>query len=96
LTEQTIEHNYPVYIVIWSAVSLLTLFIFKTVPKKMKLVKDKETKSSLFTIMIFTGLPLLLVSVLTPLVFIIGDRNMEFQYKAIWAGLIVVFLMFFL
>ena len=93
--EQTLEHNYPVYIAIWTAISLMSLFIFKVVPRKMKQVNDKETKSSLFTIMIFAGLPLLLVSVLAPLIFVIGDKNMEFHYKVIWIGMIVVFLIYF-
>lgn len=93
--EQTIEHNYPVYIAIWFTVSILTLLIFKGIPRKMKKIEDRQTRNSLFTIMIFIGLPLLLIAVLAPLVFVIGDKNMEFHYKAVWIGLILVFLIYF-
>jgi L-asparagine transporter-like permease len=94
--EQTIEHNYPVYIAVWFAVSILTLLIFKGIGRKMKKIEDRQTRNSLFTVMIFTGLPLLLLSVLAPLIFVIGDKNMEFLYKAIWIGLILIFLIYFL
>lgn len=94
--EQTIEHNYPVYIAVWFAVSILTLLIFKGIPRKMKKIEDRQSRNSLFTIMIFIGLPLLLLSVLAPLIFVIGDKNMEFHYKVIWIGLILVFLIYFL
>jgi hypothetical protein len=87
--EQTIEHNYPVYIAVWFAVSILTLLIFKGIPRKMKKIEDRQTRNSLFTVMIFIGLPLLLISVLAPLIFVIGDKNMEFHYKLYdWADTI--------
>ena len=93
--EQTIEHNYPVYIAVWFAASILTLLIFKGLGRRMKKTEDRQTKNSIFTIMIFIGLPLLLISVLAPLIFVIGDKNMEFHYKAIWIGLVTVFLVYF-
>jgi uncharacterized membrane protein len=92
---QVLEHNYPLYILIWLGVSLTALFIFRVIPKKMKQIDDKQTKNSLFTIMIFFGLPLMLASVVAPLVFIIGDKNMEPLYRYGWIGLISVFLIYF-
>jgi Na+/proline symporter len=92
---QVIEHNYPIYIAVWGAVSLLTLLIFRAVPRKMKQVEDRETKNSLFTIMIFIGLPMMLIAILGPMVFIVGDSGMDLKYKLIWGGLILVFLMYF-
>jgi Na+/proline symporter len=92
---EVLIHNYPLYIAVWLAVSLFTLFIFRVIPKKMKQVEDKETKNSLFTIMIFIGLPLLLIAVLGPMVFIVGDAGMDMNYKLVWGGLILVFLLYF-
>lgn len=92
---QVLEHNYPLYILIWLGVSLTVLFIFRVIPKKMKQIEDKQTKNSLFTIMIFFGLPLMLVAVVSPLIFIIGDKNMEPLYRYGWIGLISVFLIYF-
>ena len=93
--ETVLVHNYPLYILIWFAVTLLTLFIFRVIPLKMKQIEDKQTKNSLFTIMIFTGIPLMLTAVLGPLIFIIGDKNMLPIYRYGWIGLIAVFLIYF-
>lgn len=89
-------HNYPVYMVIWLVVSLLTLWLFKVISRKMRETEDHQAKNSLFTILIITGFPLLLIAVLGPLVFIIGDKNMWSVYRLIWGGLILVFLIYFL
>ncbi len=76
-------------------IALLTLFIFKVIPRKMKKTEDRQTKSSLFTIMIFIGLPLMLIAILGPMVFIAGDAGMGLSYKLIWGGLIIIFLFYF-
>ncbi len=91
-----LEHNYPVYIAVWLAVTLFILWFFKFMYRKMRDTEDRQTKSSLFTITVFIGVPLLLASVIVPLVFIIGDKNMETAYRFIWIGLIAVFLIYFI
>jgi hypothetical protein len=88
-------HNYPIYILIWLGVSLLTLWLFKVVSRKMRETEDKQTKNSFFTILVVVGLPLLLISVLGPLVFIIGDKNMWLPYRLVWSGLILIFAVYF-
>ena len=90
-----IEYNYPVYIAIWFAVSLLTLWIFTAIPRRMKTTGDPATKSSMFTVMIFLGIPLAMIGVLSPFVFIIGDKNMASTYKIIWGVLAMVFIVYF-
>jgi len=62
----------------------------------MKVVADPETKNSLYTILIFIGVPLLLASVLTPAVFLIGDKNMDDVYRIVWGGLCLGFVVYFL
>jgi hypothetical protein len=61
----------------------------------MKNVEDRQTKSSLFTIFVVTGIPLLMISILGPLVFIIGDKNMDVTYKGVWGSLVSVFVVYF-
>src|SRR5262245_46571350 len=90
-----IEHNYPVYIAVWLVLSMLTLWFFRAMGRKMKNTEDRQTKSSLFTIMIVLGLPMLLAAVLLPLVFIIGDKNMGLYYKLTWSSLILIFIIYF-
>jgi hypothetical protein len=75
---------------------MITLLLFRFVPKKMKTVSDQQTKDSLFTILIFTGMPLLLASVLTPAIFIIGDKDMELAYKIVWLTLCLPFIIYFI
>ncbi|MCI0450196.1 MAG: hypothetical protein L0Y79_10520 [Chlorobi bacterium] len=88
--------NYTLYIVIWLAVTVLALLIFKTVPRKMKQLDDRQIKNSLFTLLVFIGVPLVMAAVLGPLVFIIGDKNMAVEYKLVWGALVLVFAIYFL
>lgn len=62
----------------------------------MKETDDKQTKNTLYTILIFLGLPMLLLSVLTPPVFIIGDKDMNLAYDLIWGGLCMIFVIYFI
>jgi hypothetical protein len=62
----------------------------------MKEITDKETKNSLYTILIFLGVPMLLVSVLAPPVFLIGDKNMGLKYELVWGGLCLIFVIYFI
>jgi uncharacterized membrane protein YuzA (DUF378 family) len=91
-----IQHNYPVYISVWLTTSIFILWFFRFMYRKMRDTEDRQTKSSLFTITIFIGLPLVLASVVGPLLFIIGDKNMLPVYRYIWIGLIGAFLLYFL
>ena len=61
----------------------------------MKTVTNTQTRSSLFTILIFLGVPLALIAVLSPLVFIIGDKGMGSMYRLIWGILAFVFIVYF-
>lgn len=91
----TLEHNYPLYIAIWFGLSLITLWLFRVIPRRMKEVKDPQTKSSLFTILIVTGIPPLLACVIVPAVFIIGDNGMEPIYRYGWSALVLIFVIYF-
>lgn len=92
----TLEHNYPVYIIIWFVISVTALIIFRAIPRKMKETEDRQTKSSLFTIMIVLGLPLLMAAVLGPVIFLIGDKNMDSTYRIIWSALVLIFIIYFI
>ena len=89
-------NKYTIIISIWFVVSLITLLLFKFIPKKMKEIADPQTKNSLYTILIFTGIPLLLAAILTPAVFLIGDKHMDDIYMIVWSGLCLVFVVYFL
>ncbi len=93
---QLLSHNYPVYITIWFVVTIFILWFFRFMSHKMKNTDDRQTKSSLFTITVLVGIPLLLIAVMVPLIFIIGDKNMNSAYRYLWMGLIGVFLLYFI
>jgi hypothetical protein len=61
----------------------------------MRATDDRQTKNSLFTIMIILGLPLLMASILGPLIFLIGDKNMDSTFRYAWYGLVFVFVIYF-
>jgi len=92
---QLLEHNYPVYIGLWFVLTVFILWFFRFMTRKMRDTDDKQTKSSLFTITIFVGIPLLLAIVIGPFFFLIGDKNMEPEYMYLWLGLIGGFLIYF-
>ncbi|MCC6864874.1 MAG: hypothetical protein IT280_01800 [Ignavibacteria bacterium] len=92
---QILEHNYPVYIAVWFVITVFLLWFFRFMYKKMRNTDDRQTKSSLFTITMFFGIPILIASVLGPLFFLIGDKNMPAEYRYLWLGLIAVFIIYF-
>jgi hypothetical protein len=47
----------------------------------MKENEDPQTKNSLFTILLFTSIPLILASFIGPIIIIAGDENMPTEYK---------------
>jgi hypothetical protein len=61
----------------------------------MKQAEDRETKNSLYTILIFLGIPMLMVSILAPPVCIIGDKDMDSTYLIVWGGLCLLFAGYF-
>ncbi|MEO8514617.1 MAG: hypothetical protein ABI543_13735 [Ignavibacteria bacterium] len=92
-----LQHNYAAYITIWLIVTVFVLWFFRFMYRKSRDTEDRQTKSSLFTLTVFIGIPLLLVTVIGPLVFIIGDKNMLPVYRYTWIGLIgllIIFLIF--
>lgn len=91
-----LEHNYPLYIAAWFGITIFILWLFRFMSRKMKNTDDHQTKSSLFTITIFLGIPLLLAAVIGPLIFIIGDKNMLPLYRYAWIGLIGIFVVYFI
>ncbi|HWA07747.1 MAG TPA: hypothetical protein VG961_14445 [Ignavibacteria bacterium] len=93
---QLLEHNYAVYIALWFLMTLFILWFFRFMTRKMRNTDDRQTKSSLFTITMFFGIPLLLTIVVGPLFFLIGDKNMESEYRYLWLGLIGAFLIYFI
>lgn len=93
---QLLEHNYPVYILLWFVMTVFILWFFRFMTRKMRDTDDRQTKSSLFTITILLGLPMILAIVVGPLFFLIGDKNMESTYRYLWIGLIGIFLIYFI
>jgi len=92
---EILEHNYPLYIAAWFVATVFILWFFRFMTRKMRDTDDRQTKSSLFTITMFLGIPILLVIVIGPLFFLIGDKNMETEYRYLWIGLIGAFLLYF-
>jgi len=93
---QLLEHNYPLYITIWLVITVFILWFFRFMTRKMRDTDDRQTKSSLFTITMFLGIPLLIAVVVGPVFFLIGDKNMDSEYRYLWLGLISIFLLYFL
>lgn len=92
---ETLVHDYNIYIAVWTAISIFLLWFFRFMYKKMRETEDRQTKSSLFFITMFFGIPLMLAAVVGPLFFLIGDKNMSDVHRYIWIGLITVFLFYF-
>jgi hypothetical protein len=88
-------NRYIIIMTGWFLGSIITLMMFRFIPRKMKMVEDKETKNSLYTILIFLGVPMLMAAILTPAVFIIGDAGMDSVYKIVWGGLCLLFIIYY-
>ena len=93
---QILKHNYAVYISVWFIITVFILWFFRFMSGKMKNTDDNQTKSSLFTITIIFGIPLLIAAVIGPMFFLIGDKNMESTYRYLWIALIGAFVIYFI
>lgn len=80
---------YLIYILIWIALVVFLSLLFKFLPAKMKEANDRETKNSIFTILMLFAIPLSLVIVIAPIIIIAGDENMPDKYKYIF-GIVVI------
>ena len=60
----------------------------------MKETEDKDTRHSLFAILMFLGIPLILIVTIVPLLILFGDKEMavKLKYLFILIALIVVLL----
>lgn len=93
---KVIEHNYTIYIISWLIISMLLPLFFKSMYRKIQNTDDAQTRNTLFTLTMFTGIPVLIISLIFPLIFIIGDSGMNSLYRYTWAGLYMGFIFYFL
>jgi hypothetical protein len=87
---------YVYELAIWLALMIFVVFLFKRLTRKIKNTDEHRTKNSLFMIMIFVGLPLLLFEIIAPVVILMGDQNMPLGYKLAFGGEIIVVIIYFI
>lgn len=73
--------NYLLYISVWAGLLLILLLLFKVLPAKMKNTEDRQTKNSLFALLMMLSIPLILICVIGPVILVAGDENMPEKYK---------------
>lgn len=73
--------NYLLYITVWVGILILIYLLFKFIPAKMKQTEDRQTKNSLFILLLILGIPLIFAAVIGPIVLVAGDKNMPAHYK---------------
>jgi amino acid permease len=75
-----LEDN-SLYIIVWIGILVLLFLLFKVLPKKMKQTEDRQTKNSLFAIMLILGIPLILIAIIAPILLVAGNENMPVIFK---------------
>jgi purine-cytosine permease-like protein len=73
--------NYLLYILAWAGILILIYLLFKFLPAKMKQTEDRQTKNSLFSLLLILGVPLIFAAVIGPIILVAGDENMPVHYK---------------
>lgn len=72
---------YLLYLLIWLSIVLILNILFRTLTPKMKNTDNLQTKNTLFTILLFTSIPLLMTGIIAPIVILAGDEKMPVSYK---------------
>lgn len=72
---------YLIYLFAWLIIILILNFLFRLLPTKMKNTEDPQTKNTLFTILLFTSIPLILIAFIAPILILAGDKEMSGDYK---------------
>ncbi len=87
---------YTIELIVWIVLVLFTIFLFRKIPAKMKVSENPQTKSSLFTLLLILGIPLILFESIAPILILAGDHNMPVVYKYIFGGEILAVVIYFL
>lgn len=72
---------YLLYLIIWLLIVLVLNLLFRFIPRKIKRYNDQQTRNSLFSILMFTSIPLILIGFVGPVLILGGDENMPGDYK---------------
>jgi hypothetical protein len=72
---------YLIYLIIWLAIVIVLNILFRVLPLKMKDTKDPQTKNTLFAILLFSSIPLILICFIAPILILAGDKEMPSDYK---------------
>jgi L-asparagine transporter-like permease len=72
---------YLLYLIVWLLILLLLNILFRVIPRKIKRYNDQQTRNSLFSILMFTTIPLILIGFIAPILILGGDENMPGDYK---------------
>ena len=72
---------YLTYLLVWIAIIIILNLLYRVLPVKMKETEDPETKNTLFTLLLVSSVPLLLIAFLAPIIILAGDENMPDIYK---------------
>ncbi|RPI16993.1 MAG: hypothetical protein EHM58_10765 [Ignavibacteriae bacterium] len=72
---------YLIYLLVWLSIILILNILYRVLPKKMKETENQQTKNTLFTILLFTSIPLILIAFIAPILILAGDKAMPGDYK---------------
>ena len=87
---------YIIYLLVWIGPVIILFSMFKYLPEKMKSTRDIDTKNSLFTLLMLTSIPLILIVIIAPIIIIGGDKNMPSSYKYYFAFFVLAAIVLFL
>lgn len=87
-----IMNNYLLLLFGWVILSVTLWALMRIIPYKMKHTDNLQTKSNLFFVLLLFGIPISFMITIVPIVIISGDENMPDNYKFIFAGIVILFL----
>ena len=77
--------------------TLFLILFYKFMRKKIREIEDRQSKNSLFFILMLIGIPVLMFITIAPIIVIGGDENMPQSYRNIFyfcAGALVMYVIF--
>jgi len=83
-------YQYIVYYIIWGALVLFLSFFIRFMVIRMQRTESRDTKNSLFAILMLVGIPTVLVLLIAPIIILGEDRSLSAEYKLLFILLLLL------
>ena len=83
-------NEYIIYFLVWALLIVMLSVFIRFMVVKIDRTELKESKNSLFTMLMLVGIPATLILLITPIIVIGGDKYLQAEYKLMFIILALI------